>query len=300
MIRFLYDCWVRYLTQKYKIFATIFLLPFLYFFGFIIAQPITLLKPSIPQEDISLIGTIFTFIIFILILPSWIRVRWKAIKPWRNVGIFDFDKTSSLRLFGGGIAWSFILICVVLIVMLWGSWGEWIGEVNSFEALINAIVLGIGVGFAEELIFRGWLWGEMNILFGSKCGVFIQAAIFSLAHLPFTLGLMPVLALSLGLFLLGLVLSIRRVLDNGSLLGCMSCHGGLVSMWFLLRSGLITISGDRPVWLFGPGDLEPNPIGGLVAILAFAWIIWHHRTAFAIMREPLRGARSASSNGATP
>ncbi len=300
MIDCLYNFWVKYLTQKYKFLATILLLPLLYFVGFILAQPITLIKPSLSHEDVSLIGTIFTFLLFMLVLPSWIRVRWNITKPWLAIGLFTSGNKTFFRMFAEGIAYSFALIVLIFIILFCGSWGKWIGQLHSFEVLVNAILLGIGVGFAEELIFRGWLWGEVDMIFGARCGVFIQAAIFSLAHLPFTLGYLPILSLSLGLFLFGIVLAIRRVLDKGSLIGCMSLHGGLVSFWFLLRAGLVDIADDRPIWLFGPRYIEPNPLAGAVAIITFMWIIWYYRIAFAMMREPLRGARSASSNGAIP
>ena len=111
---------------------------------------------------------------------------------------------------------------------------------------------------------------------------------------------MEVISLFVGLFLLGLILAIRRVLDKGSLFGSIGLHGGLIGLWFLVDSGLINILDNKHSWLIVSGNTARNPIGGLIAIFTLLIIIFYHRTAFAIALEPLNGACNASSNGATP
>ncbi|ABX09551.1 CPBP family intramembrane glutamic endopeptidase [Prochlorococcus marinus] len=275
------------------------LLPLLYFIGWLTVQPLRLINSKIPQEDLALFGTILTFVYFCLIIPHWVKVRWKARRPWAALGFFKLSKNYFLVIFWRGLSWALLLISAIGISVWVGSWGVWIGDLK-LDIFINAIALGIGVGLAEELIFRGWLLEEMNLIFGFRWGIFIQAAIFSLSHTPFSFGVIGALSVSFGLFLLGIVLAIRKRLDGGSLISCISLHGGLVGIWFLLNEGLISLLPNTPSLLFGPGGLTPNPIGGLIAIVALLWTIWFHRTAFAIAREPWRGARNASSNGATP
>ena len=148
-----------------------------------------------------------------------------------------------------------------------GSWGHWLGECSLREVL-DAVLLIVGVGFAEELIFRGWLLEELRYLFGAKWGIRGQAVLFSLVHTRFNLGFVPMLSLLTGLFLLGLLLAARRERDRGSLWGCIGLHGGLVGGWYLLEAGLLQLSPTTPAWLIGPGGLHPNPLGGLVAITA--------------------------------
>ena len=140
----------------------------------------------------------------------------------------------------------------------------------------------------------------MNLIFGSRWGIFIQAGIFSLAHIPFRWGVIGSLSVSFGLFLLGIVLGIRRTLDGGSLIGCISLHGGLVGIWFFLTSNFIDILSNTPTWIVGPGGASPNPIGSFISIFLLLLIIFNYRTAFAIAGRPSNGARNASSRGATP
>ncbi|WP_052042627.1 MULTISPECIES: CPBP family intramembrane glutamic endopeptidase [Prochlorococcus] len=289
----------RWLKQRLFWLPTIVLLPFLYLLGWIIVQPLGFIAKDLEKDDVALIGTIITFICFLLILPIWVKTRWKVEKPWLEFGFSKIDINLFFTTLTKGMTWSLMLILVILTTIFVGGWGNWQGNFN-LGVLINAISLGIGVGLAEELIFRGWLWGEMNLIFGSKWGLFIQAVIFSIAHIPFNLGAIPVIFLSIGLFLLGIVLSIRRTLDRGSLIGCIGFHGGLVGIWFLLNNGLIRLDKDYPSLLLGPGNSTPNPIGGGIAIIAFLGIICCYRTAVAIAREPSSGARNASSRGAIP
>ena len=124
--------------------------------------------------------------------------------------------------------------------------------------------------------------------------------IFSLSHISFGFQIWTSLGLLIGLFLLGLVLALLRKIDNESLWGCIGLHGGLVSTWFLISSGLVEISADIPGWFFGPGGNRLNPIGGLLAICTLFLIIVFQRTALAIAGRPFTGALNASSRGARP
>ena len=135
------------------------------------------------------------------------------------------------------------------------------GEISP-GIFINAIFLIIGVGFAEELIFRGWLLEELKKQFGLKKAIIAQASIFSIVHIGFNLPFWQMTSFLIGLFLLGILLSIIRLKDKNSLWGCIGLHGGLVGLWFITNNGLLEISKDYPKWIFGPG----NPLGGILGI----------------------------------
>ncbi len=263
------------------------------------AQPLIFFPGSLKPHDIALVGTVLTFLLFLISLPSWIKYRWHKIDPWHELGLVQSGFRLLVKDLFKGFFYSLFMLFVLVICFFIGGWFEWVGAF-SLTKLLNAIFLGIGVGFAEELVFRGWLWGEMSHLFGCRKSVFIQAVIFSLAHIRFKLDILELITLLVGLFLLGLLLAIRRILDNGSLAGAIGLHGGLVGTWFFLNADLINISNNAPVWITGPGGANPNPIGGLVAILLLSLLLFFHRIAFAMARFPLSGARNASSSEAIP
>ena len=76
-----------------------------------------------------------------------------------------------------------------------------------------------------------FVWREKGIIF--------QSAIFSLAHFRSDIGLLALIPFLTGLFLFGLVLTLRRTIDQGSLWGCIGLHGGLVGIWYLFDSGMV-------------------------------------------------------------
>ncbi|WP_152557851.1 CPBP family intramembrane glutamic endopeptidase [Prochlorococcus sp. MIT 0603] len=255
------------------------------------------------DNNSSLLVTALTFTFFLICLPSWVKWRWKKKNPRILLGLHKVRIRASFRAFFKGILWAFGLLGFVLAPLCFTSWIQWEGSLNVGN-FINGIVLGLGVAFAEELIFRGWFWGEANLLFGSTRGVFIQSIVFSLVHifslLESNLGVIEVLFLLIGLFFLGLVLSIRRLIDNGSIYGCIGLHGGLVGLWFVLNTNFIDVSLNTPTWLIGPGGSSPNPVGGVLGISCLALLLFRYRMAFAIAGRPFSGARNASSNGAIP
>ena len=242
--------------------------------------------PETSSSRLSLIGTVITFVLFILVLPSWARQRWNSRQPWLTLGLRSRRGEASpgsclLR----GLLRSAGLLALICLPLLLGSWGRWLGELTASDA-VNALLLCFGLGLAEELVFRGWLWGELNALSSPRTAVIGQAAIFSLAHTRFDQGVFPMLGLLTGLLLLGLILAVQRRLDGGSLWGCIGLHGGLVGGWFALRSGVLQISPSAPVWLIGPGGVHANPLGGLVGIIALCVLLWRQLTALARAARP--------------
>ena len=247
-----------------KLLSTIIFIPFLYLCGWILATPILLL--SLDKEKISLIGTIFTFLIFIFSLPKWFEIRWGLKNTWELVGVKKTKNNRKLiHSFIKGLFLAIVLLSLILIPIVSFGWGYWIGKI-SLDILINAIFLLIGVGFAEELVFRGWLLEELKNQFGLKKAILAQASIFSAVHVGFDLPFWEMIGILTGLFFLGILLSLIRLNDNNSLWGCIGLHGGLVGLWFLTNNELLAISKDSPKWLVGQGLINTNPLGGIFGI----------------------------------
>ena len=244
-----------------KLFSTIIFIPFLYILGWILATPLLLI--GLGRETISLIGTIITFLIFIFSLPKWFEIRWGLTNTWKLVGL---ERNRKIVLyFLRGFLLSIILISLILIPIMRTEWGYWIGNISP-NKLINSIFLLVGVGLAEELIFRGWLLEELKNQFGIKKAILSQALIFSIVHIGFDLPFWEMVSILTGLFFLGISLSLLRLKDNNSLWGCIGLHGGLVGLWFITNNGLLAISKDSPKWLVGPGNMNTNPLGGIFGI----------------------------------
>ena len=256
-----------------KITSTIIFIPFLYFLGWILASPLVFL--GIEKEKISLIGTIITFLIFVISLPKWFEVRWKLNNVWKLVGIKKTNRNREPNFyFLKGLLGAISLLSAILIPIILFKDGIWLGEI-SIDIFINSLFLIFGVGFAEELIFRGWLLEELKNQFGLKKALIFQSSIFSIVHIGFNLPLWQMISILSGLFLLGIFLAFLRLKNNNSLWGCIGLHGGLVGGWFLVNNGLFKISKDVPIWLVGPGNINTNPLGGFwgISLLSFLCVL---------------------------
>ena len=257
-----------------KIFSTILFIPLLYLLGWLLAKP--LLAIGVGKAQISLIGTVFTFILFIISMPKWFEIRWGLQNTWIILGINKVEKEGNrLSYFLKGLLYSIILLSLILIPIISNEWGNWLG-MFSYKVLLNCLLLIVGIGFAEELVFRGWLLEELKIQYGFKKAIILQALIFSIAHVGFNLPFWQMLNILLGLFLLGILLSLLRIKDNNSLWGCAGLHGGLVGIWFLINNGLFDISKEAPGWLVGYGIANTNPLGGFygISLLLFSCIFY--------------------------
>ena len=264
----------EFLIIRPRIFSTILFIPFLYLLGWILAKPLFFL--GIGEENISLIGTIFTLLLFVISLPKWFSIRWESNNPWILLGINKIDKKDNrFFYFLNGLFYSIILLSLILIPIISNQWGDWLGKLSP-EILLNSLLLIIGIGFAEELVFRGWLLEELKNQYGLKKALIFQALVFSIVHIGLDMPFWQMISILFGLFLLGIVLSLIRIKDNNSLWGCAGLHGGLVGIWFLMNNGLIEISKEAPIWLVGPGNINTNPLGGLYGITLLILILFYN------------------------
>ena len=246
---------------KPKIFLTLVFIPILYIIGWLLSLPLLLL--NFEKENLSLIGTIFTLILFIFSMPSWFNIRWEIRNTWTVLGLNKKNLLENILHFSQGIFLSLILIILILIPILNENYIIWLGGLSS-KIIINGMLLTFGVGFAEELIFRAWLLEELKFQFGIKIALISQAIVFSIAHIRSGISLGDVSGTLIGLFLLAILCSIIRFKDSGSLWGAIGLHGGLVGIWFILNNGLIEISNEAPIWLVG--NDSKNPLGSLYSI----------------------------------
>ena len=256
--------------------GTALYIPLLYGVGWLLVLPLAAVLPAWGAERLSLLGTSVALALFLWSLPLRVRRVWGAPHPWRTLGLARPWRTAG-RAFLRGLLKALLLLLLIALVLLASGHGHWSGSLRSGEVL-NALALILGVGLAEELLFRGWLWGELSLLLGGGArgdqrAMGLQAVLFSLVHTRFNLGPLASLGLLGGLLLLGLALALQRRADAGALHGAIGLHGGLVGGWFLLQHGLLTISPDTPLWLQGPGGAFANPIGGAVGWLGLALLL---------------------------
>ena len=244
--------------------STIFFIPILYGIGWALSQPLLLF--NFEKENLSLIGTIFTFLLFLFFLPYWFYIKWDISNAWVLLGITKNKLLKNFIHFSQGILFSLVLIILILIPILKSNYIDITSEINS-EVIKQTLFYILVLGFAEELFFRGWFFEELKLLFGTKTGMIGQALLYSFVHHISDTTIWNIIGLRLGWFLLGILLSLIRRKDNGSLWKCIGIHGGLVGIWYFLNEVFIKISFQAPSYLVGPfTDNLSNPLGSLCGI----------------------------------
>ena len=278
---------------------TLTLFLFLYPAGWIISRFFYLFDRDISSNKLSIIGTIISFIMFLAVLPSWGGIRWKTNNLWQSIGLAVNNKFTALRIFFSGFVFSVFLIFILCILCFICGWIDRLDYVK-FTELLNAILLIVGIVFAEEIVFRGWLMEEMALLFGVRRGIILQSTIFSLAHFRSDISLLALIPFLTGLFLFGLVLNLRRTIDRGSLWGCIGLHGGLVGIWYLFDSGMVIFSIDTPYFVLGPSRNMVNPVGSVIGITILLFTLFFQRRLFARTGRFLASTVNASFKDEIP
>jgi membrane protease YdiL (CAAX protease family) len=214
-------------------------------------------------------------LLLLVSLPMRLRHIWQEPHPWERLGV-AVTPAVGLRSGVRGLLKALALLVLVAGALLLAGQAQWLGELHG-ALLLNGLLLLLGVGFAEELLFRGWLWGELDLQVGPRRALVLQAVIFSLLHPWYRAPGLEAVGLLGGLILLGLVLALQRRADGGSLWGAVGLHGGLVGGWFLVQKGLLQISPAAPAWWVGPGGADINPIGGLIGWIGLGTLLWVRR-----------------------
>lgn len=226
---------------------------------------------GVPAALLASLAALPAVAALLLSLPVRLRRCWAEPQPWRRLGVVGGKAAVAKALLRGVLKAIGLLALVIAALALTGQL-SWLPRLNA-GLLLNAVALGLGVAFAEELLFRGWLLGELSLLLGPQRALWLQAALFSLVHTRFNLPTIQLVGLLVGLLLLGLALGLQRRADGGLLWGAVGLHGGLVGGWFLLNQGLVAMNPEAPAWLLGPA----NPIGGVLGWLGLALLLLARR-----------------------
>jgi membrane protease YdiL (CAAX protease family) len=179
-----------------------------------------------------------------------------------------------------------LAIGLVSVLALFGTqilfgWLVWKG-LPSPRIVLEGLLIASGIGFAEELLFRGWLLDELERDYTPNRAMWIDATIFALIHFIKPLDqLRRIFVAFPALLLLGLTLvwakRARPDPEDGVRKGLglpMGLHGGLVWGYYIVNVGQVVSFPNRvPEWLTG---IDRNPLAsvtGLVFLGILAWVM---------------------------
>ena len=171
------------------------------------------------------------------------------------------------REFIKGLAIGFWFCLSLFMVEAILGWVEVVSpSVSLFKIIAEGLLSAVGIGFAEELLFRGWLLDELQRDYSQKTCLWVDATIFAACHFIKPLEEIIRTAVTFpALILLGITLVLAKS-NHGDRLGiCIGIHAGLIWGYYIVNVGeLIEYTNRVPVWVTG---IDNNPIAGLMGLI---------------------------------
>jgi hypothetical protein len=145
------------------------------------------------------------------------------------------------------------------------GWAEAQTSFMSARILLEGGAVALGVGFTEELLFRGWLYHELQRDYSLRVVLWSSSLVYAVLHylkpLPEVMRTAPQF---LGLVLLGVILAWAKRSHHGRLGLPIGLHAGLVWGFYAVQVGqLIQMTQRVPSWITG---IDNNPLAGGVGL----------------------------------
>lgn len=215
------------------------------------------------QNWVSIVTLFLLYVEFILLVRFWGRQVYQQPHLLRGYGLAFSRQSGREWLLGVSIG----ILSLLLLFVVQGSldWVSWQGPSQGLlRIVLEGFLMSLGIGFAEELLFRGWLLDELQRDYRPSVALWVSAIIFALVH-----GLRPQFP---ALFLLGLALgwAKRSCRDPDPprrewLSLSMGLHTGLVWSYYIINVGQLIQYTDRvPTWVTG---IDSNPLAGAIGLL---------------------------------
>lgn len=238
-----------------------------------VATPIYLFGRD--ANTVSILTMLVLYVEFIVLLRLWGQRVYQQPRILRHYGLERSARNGRDLLQGLGIG-------VVLVFALFGvqagwGWIVWLPiRASLARIIIEGAVVAIAVGFAEELLFRGWLLDELQRDYRPHVALWANATLFAVLHfikpLPDIIRTLPQFP---ALMILGLTLVWARACQQR--LGLpIGLHAGLIWGYYIINVGqLIEYSGQVPDWITG---VDRNPLAGLMGLVFLGvlavWMRW--------------------------
>ena len=241
-----------------------------------LAAPIYLLLNENPNL-VTILTMGLLFLEFLFLLQVWGKYVYDRPNLLQQYGLVWTRRNGTELVKGLAIGFCFCLSLFILEAIL--GWVKF-NTPSVFLARIVAegLLSALGIGFAEELFFRGWILGELQRDYTREISAWINAVIFALAH--FLKPLAEILRTFItfpALVVLGLTL-VWAKWKGGDRLGMpIGLHSGLVWGYYIVTVGqLLQYTEKVPVWVTG---IDRNPIAGLMGLSFLSILAWWMRKA---------------------
>jgi uncharacterized protein len=214
---------------------------------------------------VTILTMVILYIEFILLLRVWgDRVHGQS-HILQYYG-FEITRLNGVDLWRG-LATG--LITTLLLFATEGALGWLVWQPQSIfllRVIVEGLVMALALGFAEELLFRGWLLDELQRDYLPHVALWASAITFAVAHFIKPLSeIIRTLPQFPGVLVLGLLLAWAKRWRRGRLGLSMGLHAGLVWGYYIINVGqLMHYSRTVPDWVTGVNN---NPLAGCIGLL---------------------------------
>jgi uncharacterized protein len=241
-----------------------------------LAVPIRLFVPD--DNLVTILTMPLLYAEFILLLRFWGKHVHNQSQILEHYGLERTKKNGVDLLRGLAIGLINILILFGIEGLLgWVIWQQ--PSMFLLRLISEGLIIALAYGFAEELLFRGWLLDELQRDYSPRVVLWATAIIFAVGHFIKPLAdIINSLPQFFGLLLLGLLLVWAKRSRRGRLGLSMGIHAGLVGGYYIINVGqLIQYTGAVPEWVTG---VNKNPLAGLMGLLFLGVLaLWMRKQA---------------------
>ncbi|WP_013321114.1 CPBP family intramembrane glutamic endopeptidase [Gloeothece verrucosa] len=229
-----------------------------------VAIPIYLILNSSNPNLTSTLTLVLLYLEFIFLLRYWSKQVHQNSEGLKLYGLVRSRPTAIELLNGLSIGLLFTLsLFVIEAVLGWVKFQE--PSVNFWRIVIEGLLVGLGIGFAEELLFRGWILDELQRDYKPSIALWSNAILFASLHFIKPLAeIIRTLPQFPALVILGLTLVWAKWSCSGRMGLNIGLHWGLVWGYYILKVGkLIVYTGTVSPGFTG---IDGNPIAGIMGL----------------------------------
>ncbi len=229
-----------------------------------LAVPIHLLLSKNPNL-VTIVTMGLLFLEFLWLLRFWGKKVYQQPQLLKRYGL-TWTRQNGIELLNG------LSIGLLFCLGLFAAEGilGWVEFRTPSVALVKVTLEGLlsalGIGLAEQLLFRGWLLDELQRDYSPTTVLWTNAVIFALLH--FIKPIEEVIRTFVqfpALLLLGLTLVWAKRSHRNRLGICIGLHAGLVWGYYILNVGqLVQSTHQVSPWITG---IDDNPIAGAMGLL---------------------------------
>lgn len=205
------------------------------------------------------------FIIFIILVKFWSKYVYHNDHIFKSFGLIGNRRNFIYLL--KGLSLGFNLTWLLFFLEFIFGWVQFQApNMPLIKLILEGFISGIGIAFAEELFFRGWLLSELERDYSPQFSNAINANIFAISHFikPLTEVIRTIVTFP-ALILLGFTLVFAKRSHHNLLGICIGLHGGLVWGYYVLNVGkMLSYTEKVPDWITG---IDQNPIAGIMGLI---------------------------------